>query len=138
MTPTAKAPTKGSAGAAGYDLHSAYDYSVKPGGKLLIKTDLQLIFPPGTYGRIASKSSLAWKAHMSIGGGVVDNDFRGNVSVIVFNHSSCNLRIITGAPIAQIICEKYEITHLAEIPHNYCVAATKRGDRGLGRNLTFK
>ena len=48
----ATAPTKGSARAVGYDLYSAYDYTVPPMEKVLVKTDIQIALPSGCYGRV--------------------------------------------------------------------------------------
>lgn len=48
-------PTRGSAYAAGYDLCSAYDGVVPARGKALLKTDIAIVIPPGTYGRVGAK-----------------------------------------------------------------------------------
>ena len=72
-------PTRGSSSAAGYDLYSAEDTTIPARGKGLVKTDIQVKVPHGTYGRIAPRSGLAWKQHIDIGAGVVDEDYRGNV-----------------------------------------------------------
>ena len=66
----------GSKLAAGYDLHSAYDYEIPPHGKVIAKTDIQICVPDGTYGRIAPRSGLAAKNFIDIGAGVVDQDYR--------------------------------------------------------------
>ena len=58
--------------------------------------------PPNTYGRIAARSGLAWNQHLSIGGGVIDGDYRGNVAMILFNHSDHDVRIMRGDKIAQL------------------------------------
>ncbi|XP_017893400.1 protein N-terminal glutamine amidohydrolase-like [Ceratina calcarata] len=76
LTDKAYAPTKGSKYAAGYDLKSAYEYIVPAHGKELVKTDLQVQVPEGTYGRIAPRSGLAWKNHIDVGAGVIDSDYR--------------------------------------------------------------
>ena len=99
-------PTKGSSSAAGYDLYSAYDYVVPARGKVLAKTDIQVKVPHGTYGRVAPRSGLAWKNHIDIGAGVVDEDYRGNVGVVMFNHADKEFVIKTGDRIAQLVCEK--------------------------------
>ena len=59
----------GSKLAAGYDLHSAYDYEIAAHGKVIAKTDLQIRVPDGTYGRIAPRSGLAAKHFIDIGAG---------------------------------------------------------------------
>ncbi len=48
-------------------------------------TDLQVRVPPGTYGRVAPRSGLAAKHHIDVGAGVVDEDYTGNVGVVLFN-----------------------------------------------------
>ncbi|XP_060150270.1 deoxyuridine 5'-triphosphate nucleotidohydrolase, mitochondrial isoform X4 [Globicephala melas] len=81
----ATAPTKGSERAAGYDLYSAYDYTVPPMEKALVKTDIQIALPSGCYGRVAPRSGLAAKHFIDVGAGVIDEDYRGNVGVVLFN-----------------------------------------------------
>jgi deoxyuridine 5'-triphosphate nucleotidohydrolase len=53
----------------------------------MIKTDLAIAIPPGTYARVAPRSGLAWKHSIDTGAGVVDEDYRGPVNVILFNYS---------------------------------------------------
>lgn len=79
LSENATIPTRGSARAAGYDLYSAEDTEIAGRGKGLVKTDIQIKVPSGTYGRIAPRSGLSWKNHIDIGAGVVDEDYRGNV-----------------------------------------------------------
>lgn len=54
-------------------------------GKALVKTDIQIALPDGCYGRIAPRSGLAHKKFIDVGAGVIDQDYRGNVGVILFN-----------------------------------------------------
>lgn len=55
-------------------------------GKGIVPTDLAIACPPGTYARIAPRSGLAVKHFIDTGAGVVDEDYRGAVGVILFNH----------------------------------------------------
>lgn len=55
---------------------SAYKYIIPARGKELVKTDLQIEVPFGTYGRVAPRSGLAWKNHIDVGAGVIDADYR--------------------------------------------------------------
>ncbi|TRY90183.1 hypothetical protein DNTS_033367 [Danionella cerebrum] len=81
LTEKAKTPTRGSNRAAGFDLYSAYDYSIGPMDKALVKTDIQIAVPHGYYGRVAPRSGLAVKHFIDVGAGVVDEDYRGNLGV---------------------------------------------------------
>nr|XP_046201496.1 deoxyuridine 5'-triphosphate nucleotidohydrolase, mitochondrial-like isoform X2 [Oncorhynchus gorbuscha] len=92
----ATAPTRGSAKAAGYDLFSAYDYSIGPMDKAIVKTDLQIAVPSGCYGRVAPRSGLAAKHFIDVGAGVVDEDYRGNVGVVLFNFSKVTFEVKKG------------------------------------------
>ena len=81
----AKLPIRGTAGAAGYDLAAAQAAVVPVDGKVLVKTSLSMVLPPGCYGRIASRSGLAFKQFIDVGAGVKDADYRGELGVILFN-----------------------------------------------------
>ncbi len=71
LSADATIPTRGSAGAAGYDLSAAHDGEVPARGKALIKTDLAVVVPDGCYGRVAPRSGLAWKNSIDVGAGVI-------------------------------------------------------------------
>lgn len=129
LTDKAFAPVKGNAFAAGYDLRSAYEYVIPAKGKDLVKTDLQIAVPPGTYGRVAPRSGLAWKNHVDVGAGVVDQDYRGNLGVVIFNHGDQDLKIEVGDRVAQLICEKIEYPTLEELSS---LDDTARGEGGFG------
>ena len=79
LTENALPPTRESSGAAGLDLKSAYDVLIPASGNELVKTDLAIQLPPVGYGRIAPRSGLALQHHIDVGGGVVDEDYRGNL-----------------------------------------------------------
>ncbi|XP_012261123.2 deoxyuridine 5'-triphosphate nucleotidohydrolase, mitochondrial [Athalia rosae] len=129
LTDKAHAPTRGSAAAAGFDLRSAYEYIIPANGKEIIKTDLQIEVPPGTYGRVAPRSGLAWKYHIDVGAGVIDADYRGNIGVMLFNHSNEEFKVSPGDRVAQLICEKIVYPELLEVES---LESTKRGAGGFG------
>lgn len=125
----ATVPTKGSKLSAGYDLYAAYDYIIKSRGKEMVKTDLQIALPPGCYGRVAPRSGLAWKHSIDVGAGVIDEDYRGPLNVILFNFGENDFEIKRGDRIAQLICEKIEQTDIQEVSD---LDATDRGHNGFG------
>ncbi|XP_011310660.1 deoxyuridine 5'-triphosphate nucleotidohydrolase isoform X1 [Fopius arisanus] len=133
LSEKAFAPVRGSVQAAGYDLKSAYEYVIPGRGKELVKTDLQIQVPDGTYGRVAPRSGLAWKNHIDVGAGVIDADYRGNVGVVMFNHSDSDFKISPGDRVAQLICEKIAYPDLVEVK---TLDSTERGDGGFGSTGT--
>ena len=66
---------------------SAKDCVIPAMGKGVVPTDLAIACPPGTYARIAPRSGLAVRQFIDTGAGVVDEDYRGAVGVVLFNHS---------------------------------------------------
>lgn len=116
LSPYALMPTRGTPGAAGYDLSSATELILLPAhGKVIVPTDLMICVPPGTYGRIAPRSGFAWKSHVDVGAGVIDADYRGNVGVVLFNHSATDIKIMRGDRVAQLILEKIETVPIVEM-----------------------
>ena len=124
----------GSKLAAGYDLKSAYDYIIPGMGKIIAKTDISIRVPDGTYGRVAPRSGLAAKNHIDIGAGVVDQDYTGNIGVIMFNHAQEDFEVKKGDRIAQFICEKIEYPELEEVAS---LSSTERGEGGFGSTGTY-
>lgn len=129
LSDNAYTPTRGSQYAAGYDLYSAYDYIIPPKGKLLCMTDLVIAVPQGSYGRIAPRSGLAVKNFIDVGAGVVDQDYRGNVGVVLFNFGDEDFHVKKGDRIAQLICEKIFYPEIEEVVE---LDTTKRGTNGFG------
>ncbi|GAB5572482.1 deoxyuridine 5'-triphosphate nucleotidohydrolase [Prionailurus iriomotensis] len=138
----ATAPSKGSARAAGYDLYSAYDYTVPPMEKVLVKTDIQIALPSGCYGRVggshwprsvtcedAPRSGLAAKHFIDVGAGVIDEDYRGNVGVVLFNFGKEKFEVKKGDRIAQLICERIFYPEIEEVQ---VLDDTERGSGGFG------
>jgi dUTP pyrophosphatase len=122
-------PVKGSSGAAGFDLKSAYSYTIPPHGKEIINTDIRIKLPPGCYGRIAPRSGLAAKNFIDVGAGVIDGDYRGNIGVVLFNHSDKEFVVRPGDRIAQLICEQIFYPEMMEVDE---LSDTERGADGFG------
>lgn len=126
-------PTRGSPYAAGYDLYSSMDCVIPPHGKALIKTDISIAVPFGHYGRVAPRSGLAHKNFIDVGAGVIDEDYRGNVGVILFNHSPENeFNVSKGDRIAQLILEKISTPEIVEVDKMSDLGSTERGSGGFG------
>ena len=96
----AKLPIRGTAGAAGYDLVVAQAAIVLAHGKVLVKTGLSMVLPPGCHGRIAPRSGLALEKIIDVGAGAMDSDYKGQLGVILFNFGSENFVVNMGDKIA--------------------------------------
>ncbi|AIZ77257.1 dUTPase [Parapoxvirus red deer/HL953] len=122
-------PTRGSEQAAGYDLYSAYDYTLPPMGRAVVLTDLQIHPPYGCYGRVAPRSGLAVNNFVDVGAGVVDPDFRGNLGVVLFNFGQETFVVRRGDRVAQLICECFCRPCIMEVEG---MPSTTRGSSGFG------
>ncbi|XP_042347962.1 deoxyuridine 5'-triphosphate nucleotidohydrolase, mitochondrial isoform X1 [Plectropomus leopardus] len=129
LTEHATTPTRGSSKAAGYDLYSAYDYTIDSMDKAVVKTDIQIAVPHGCYGRVAPRSGLAAKHFIDVGAGVVDEDYRGNVGVVLFNFGKDTFYVKKGDRVAQLVCERICYPELEE---QKTLDETERGDGGFG------
>ena len=124
----ARAPTRSSEGAAGYDLYSTMDCILLSRTFRRISTGLRIQLPSDCYGRIAPRSSLAVKG-VSILGGVIDSDYRGVILVIMHNTSYQDIQLRKGDRIAQLIIEKCASPQVRVVD---CLDPTMRGSGGFG------
>lgn len=132
-------PERASSGAAGYDVRycgsgpdgtDAPPLTVPARGRVLVPTGFALAIPAKHYGRLAPRSGLAVRHGLSVGAGVVDCDYRGEVHVLLFNHSDADYVVQPGERIAQLVLEQISTppVELAEEP----LSETGRGAGGFG------
>lgn len=106
LNPQANPPVRSTAEAAGYDLYALEEVKIPARGQASVKTGISLKIPAGYYGRIAPRSGLAAKHSIDVGAGVIDCDYRGEIIIILFNHSQHDLTLQKNDRAAQIIIEK--------------------------------
>ena len=129
LVPEAIIPARGSDGAAGYDISSVVDIVVPALGRSAVATGLAIRVPEGTYGRVAPRSGLAYKHGIDVLAGVIDEDYRGEVKVILYNTSERDYIIKKGDRIAQLILEKIVTPDVAIVLE---LEDTERGVGGFG------
>lgn len=126
-------PTYGSAEAAGADLYACLEkpITVMPGEAAWVGTGIALEVPKGCAGLVYARSGMACKRGLAPANkvGVVDSDYRGEIKVVLFNHSNEPQKIEPGERIAQFVITPVltpayeEVTQLDE---------TDRGIGGFG------
>ncbi len=103
----ASLPTYGTLEAAGADLYACLEAPVtlEPGSSAFIPTGIALEVPRGCAGLIYARSGLACKRGLAPANkvGVVDSDYRGEITVVLYNHGSQPQTICHGERIAQFI-----------------------------------
>ena len=128
LTEEAVMPVRGSEGAVGWDMCTTMPCSLQPGERRLLSTGIALELPKGSYGRIASRSSLAAQG-LDVAGGVVDPDYRGEIKIIMVNHSDTPKAFEVGDRVAQLIVEK---ASTAPMVRSNELSNTSRGGGGFG------
>lgn len=132
----AVAPRRAHDDDAGLDLCAAADAIVPARGRALVKTGIRVMLPHGTYARVASRSGLSVKRGIEVGAGVIDAGYRGEIGVVVYNHTDDAFEVSAGDRIAQLIVQRVELVRPvvldAEDWEAAASAETRRGAGGFG------
>jgi dUTP pyrophosphatase len=100
-------PSYATAGAAGMDLLAAVSdpVTIPPGGRTLIPTGLTIALPPGYELQVRPRSGLALKNGITLPNspGTIDEDYRGEIGVIILNTGTEPFVVERGARIAQAV-----------------------------------
>ena len=130
LSPTSKAPARTTEGAIGYDLYTPFSFILYPKEVKLVYIDVAIGVPVGHYGRIAPKSGLTLKHHVTVLAGVIDPDYTRNVGVVLYNLSSdTKFTSLVGEPIAQLVLEVASILPIVEVK---ALPISVRGPHGFG------
>lgn len=118
---------------AGMDLRAFTNEKIilKPNERKLIPTGLFLELPIGYEAQVRPRSGLAIKHGITVLNtpGTIDADYRGEVMVILINHSKEDFEIENGHRIAQMIIAKHERAEFKLVNE---LEATQRGAGGFG------
>ena len=129
----AKLPTYGTPEAAGADLYACLEnpIEVRPGETVWIPTGVALEVPKGCAGLIYARSSLGTKRGLAPANkvGVVDSDYRGEITVVLLNHGDKTQIIENGERIAQFVITPVITPVYTEVEE---LTDTARGDKGFG------
>jgi len=126
-------PKYETAGSAGMDLTASIDEDIiiKSGEIKLIKTGIAIALEKGFEAQIRPRSGLALKNGITVLNtpGTIDSDYRGEICVILINHSKLDFIVSRGMRIAQMIIAKYEQAEIIAVEN---LDETVRGISGFG------
>ncbi len=118
---------------AGMDLHANLSEAIilQPGERKLIPTGLFMELPEGYEAQVRPRSGLALKHGVTVlnSPGTIDADYRGEIQVLLINHSDLDFEINHGERIAQLVIAKHEQVNWIE---NEALNNTERGAGGYG------
>jgi dUTP pyrophosphatase len=118
-------------GAAGCDLYASGDYTIKPGRRGIISTGLKIELPPGFEAQVRPRSGLAAKYGITVLNtpGTVDEDYRGEIKVILLNTGDEEFSISKGDRIAQLVFSR---VFRGIFQPTESLSSTDRGNAGFG------
>ena len=133
LDPRVTLPSYKTKGASGMDLMAFVEEKIviKPQTSALIPTGLSVAFSEDYEIQIRPRSGLAAKNNISVLNtpGTIDSDYRGELKIIIFNHSKHDFVVNNNDRIAQMVLTpiaKMELEEANELPK------TLRGEGGFG------
>ena len=107
LRPGARVPTYGTEASAGADLYACMQDKVEvgPGQSAMIPTGIAMEIPKGYAGLVFARSSMGAKRGLAPANkvGVIDSDYRGEIRVVLYNHSGEVQSIEPGERVAQLL-----------------------------------
>jgi dUTP pyrophosphatase len=133
--PDLELPKYARQGDAGFDLRSDLGTQLVPGGCRAFPTGLAFEIPEGYELQIRPRSGLALKQGITIlnAPGTIDSGYRGEVQVILINHSIQPQTIGRGDRIAQAVLARVSYADIVEVTE---LSTTERGAGGFGSTGT--
>lgn len=118
-------------GDAGMDIYSICDITIEPMNWKLVPTGLKMELPEGTEAQVRSKSGIALKNGVFVlnSPGTVDENYRGEVGVILYNLSKETFVIKKGQKVAQMVICNVEYVDTCEVAE---ISQSDRGEGGFG------
>ncbi|PZD73095.1 Deoxyuridine 5'-triphosphate nucleotidohydrolase [Acaryochloris thomasi RCC1774] len=128
----AQLPRYAHANDAGLDLFSVVEVTLQPGESNLIATGVAIALPPNTEAQVRPRSGLALKHGITVLNtpGTIDAGYRGEIGVILINHSQQPFQIHCGMKIAQMVIApvmRVAVQEVSQLDNN-----TARGEGGFG------
>lgn len=127
LSSMAKAPERAHRSDAGYDLFALEAGTINGRCAKAFRTGIAVEIPEGYYGEIHSRSS--WFKDNFDADGVIDSGYRGEIMIMLHNHTFIDKAIRAGEKIAQIIFIKLPDTELVEVDE---LSDSDRGTGGFG------
>ena len=124
-------PTTAHIGDAAVDLHSRVDVSLQVGERAAVPTGVAVAIPVGYAGLVLPRSGHARRLGIGVvnGPGLIDSGYRGEVSVLLINHGSEEVRFARGDRIAQLAIVPVPAVDWVEVDD---LDETARGGGGFG------
>ncbi len=136
MRAEAVVPAYKTGGAAGLDLAACLDRPVVigPGDTARVPTGLRIALPDGHEGQVRPRSGLAARHGVTVlnAPGTIDQDYRGELQVLLINHGEAPFTIEHGERIAQLVVAPVTRVEIQAVETDAELGDTARGQDGFG------
>jgi dUTP pyrophosphatase len=133
LNKNAEIPNYATIGSAGADLKACIDREIvlSPQKIEIIPTGITIEIPKGFFGMVCPRSGLASKHGITLinSPGILDSDYRGELKLLMINHSSTPFSIENGMRVAQLIIVPFQKVEWIEREE---LTDTVRGTGGIG------
>ena len=130
-------PEYNTPGSSGLDLRASILKSItlQPGKRVAVPTGIYIELPNNLEAQVRPRSGLALKKGITVlnSPGTIDSDYRGEIGVILINHSTVDYEVKSGERIAQLVFSKHEKFHWKNVNH---IDSSSRGEGGFGSTGT--
>jgi len=122
-------------GDAGLDLYAIKELVLSPGERGLVHTGIQIELPKNTEAQIRPRSGLALKSGITTlnSPGTIDEGYRGEIGVILINHSNEIFKVEQGMKIAQMVIKPVFKVNIIETTE---LSESERNEKGFGSSGT--
>jgi len=132
----AMAPEYADKGSSGADVFAYIEEPIElaPGGRTLVPTGIHVALPEGYEIQVRPRSGLALKHGLTVLNtpGTIDSSYRGEIGIILMNHSQEPFIVNPGMKVAQLVAMQVETLNLDTVNSLDDLGQTERGEGGFG------
>lgn len=117
-------------GDTGYDIFAVEDKVIPARGSAVVDTGIEVAYiSPGFWFKIEARSGLGFKYSVAPHPGIVDNPYRGNLGIKLYNYSDVPYEVKKGDRIAQMVFYPIVEPHIGWLGEK---VDTERNEKGFG------
>ena len=117
---------------AGHDLYASETVTILPRSCEGVALSFSTAIPQGYFAKIESRSGLAKNCAISVVGGIIDSNFRGEWQALLLNSGVLPYTVKPGDKVAQVVFHKKQNVRFERVEKHSDLGNTNRGKRGFG------
>jgi dUTP pyrophosphatase len=115
---------------SGYDVFACEDAIIPHEGNAIVPVGIKVGYiTPGYWVKVESRSGLSFKSGILAHPGIIDNQYRGDMGVCLYNHSGKAYCVKKGDKIAQLVVYQLWDFNVGWVEE---AEKTERGEKGFG------